>query len=348
MKLFYINLDKRKDRNENIIKQMSFFQNIPYYRFSAIHPDNETLRKMVNTKKLTIKDYFYIMDEKISLVTRGSIGCHLSHLALFKQCDKNNEIYIILEDDIICQPWIEQSILEGLKSLNNDFDIIYLYQPIQNGWLETSIDYNPYFYKIHQGYMGTHGYILHPNHARYLYHCLSIQYVNHIDNMILEYNIRKPDTKVYLFKKPLIDFDSILVKTSDIRLPKKKRFIQEISKIANILYLIRDEKCNKQEEHWKLMAPFFSIKVLPSKEEVYEELKKTGGYFLDQNIYSCNINFWNCFKIYSYVEIESYKDKFFGCTTDFFQLIMMEKKSIDKNILILPFECFSLFFKSQL
>ena len=57
----------------------------------------------------------------------GELGCYLSHLGILKKAyrDKDN-IIIVLEDDIIFNEDLKESLEKYYKEVPNDWDIIYL------------------------------------------------------------------------------------------------------------------------------------------------------------------------------------------------------------------------------
>lgn len=80
-KIYYINLDKRKDRKEHIEKNvkeplLQYFSNELWQRVPATDRTNETTR------------------------SRRGAGCSLSHLAVWKDAQENNyDSFLVIEDD---------------------------------------------------------------------------------------------------------------------------------------------------------------------------------------------------------------------------------------------------------
>ena len=97
-KIYYINLDKRKDRREFMEKRLSTID-IPYERFSAISPTTEDL-----TGKY--KKFYDRMDSWINSEDHshrkllGTLGAYLSHYFIHKKAlESSHGNYSILEDD---------------------------------------------------------------------------------------------------------------------------------------------------------------------------------------------------------------------------------------------------------
>ena len=131
-KVYYINLDKNTKRN-NELKQAyaeTDLQIMPLNRFSAIvgkevvledwlAPD--TIKEVNEIEKTRIRTHHYQM-------TKGGVGCFLSHYTLAKQLLKDSTVdyYLILEDDIILKNDILEEINHYLPILPSDWDIIQL------------------------------------------------------------------------------------------------------------------------------------------------------------------------------------------------------------------------------
>tara|TARA_E500000331_G_scaffold73732_2_gene68687 strand:+ start:2609 stop:4357 length:1749 start_codon:yes stop_codon:yes gene_type:complete len=95
--VFYINLDHRVDRKNNVEKQLDYFK-WKYQRFPAITNEN------------------------------GRIGCTLSHLQLLKYAKQQNLPYIVIvEDDIIfTKPDLFNNNLKLFLDNNNNYDVLLL------------------------------------------------------------------------------------------------------------------------------------------------------------------------------------------------------------------------------
>lgn len=112
---FYINLDCRVDRRENIESQLSAF-NIKAQRVSA-----SVGGELTQEQKLFVnfEDFYCLMKRAIS---NGEIGCALSHRRVWQQIvDKNIDYALVLEDDVI----IDKRLVDLLRAddfyYNHDF-----------------------------------------------------------------------------------------------------------------------------------------------------------------------------------------------------------------------------------
>lgn len=100
---YLINLDRRKDRLENFMKNVKekglVFENLE--RFSAI--DAKTLDDQYINSIIDIsarKGAFGKREYHEELNGKGSVGCYLSHITLWRRCLDLGQPILIMEDDI--------------------------------------------------------------------------------------------------------------------------------------------------------------------------------------------------------------------------------------------------------
>lgn len=103
--VYYINLDSRTDRLESIQNQL-ISNKIVAQRFGGIIPEN-------------------VPQE--ARVSKGELGCSLSHLAILQNSiDLGNEIICILEDDIIFKKFFPLLFSRFISHVPEDWDMLYL------------------------------------------------------------------------------------------------------------------------------------------------------------------------------------------------------------------------------
>ena len=131
--IFVINMNKDKERYEKLIKYYlrSDFPNNKLNRFSGI------VGKEVNNKQWLTNDAISELQllEKNGYrthhhhLTRGAIGCFLSHYYLAKKLltDKNADYYIIFEDDTMIFPNTFYRINKSIETAPKDWDMILFY-----------------------------------------------------------------------------------------------------------------------------------------------------------------------------------------------------------------------------
>lgn len=110
---FVINLDKDNERFQNIKTNLEK-NNIKFKRFPAVYGEN------INTN--TINKYF--KNDKLS---KGQMGCSLSHIKLLQKISKENNMkkYIIMEDDAYI---IDDSyyVLNKFLNMIDNWDLVYI------------------------------------------------------------------------------------------------------------------------------------------------------------------------------------------------------------------------------
>ena len=105
-KIYYINLERRKDRNEECIEELKKY-NIIAERFEAV--DGNTL---------VDNNWRHSM---------GNLGCVNSHLNLIIKAKENNyKNVLILEDDVVFNIDMEENFKKYYKQLPDNWDILYL------------------------------------------------------------------------------------------------------------------------------------------------------------------------------------------------------------------------------
>ena len=116
MKTVVINLDYRKDRYESFQKNNP---NLVYERFPAVDGNKISYSKLLSTGF----DVNHTWTDPIlhTKLTKGEVGCFLSHWHIWNKCIEKNEPLIVLEDDAILT---ERFNMEEIESLPYDF--VYL------------------------------------------------------------------------------------------------------------------------------------------------------------------------------------------------------------------------------
>jgi GR25 family glycosyltransferase involved in LPS biosynthesis len=121
MKKIVINLERRKDRKELFEKNNSFLTDVSFLQaFDGKQLTHEKLKKIgFDTNKLW-RDPF-----KNRKITKGEVGCFISHFNAWKLCAQMNEPVIILEDDAVINKelWDEEYYAEVI---NNNCGLLYL------------------------------------------------------------------------------------------------------------------------------------------------------------------------------------------------------------------------------
>ena len=161
-KIFYINLDRRPDRNANV-KKIIRELNIDAIRVPAV--DGSTLD--LNTLPPDIITENGIQDaknknQKVYVpLTPGGIGCALSHRSVWKKIvDENISSALILEDDIRIDPMFHQKLINFAKYWPTNYDVLFLgYHPSTIKYIDYLNPVNCMFVRTNKVY-GLFGYVV--------------------------------------------------------------------------------------------------------------------------------------------------------------------------------------------
>jgi glycosyl transferase family 25 len=129
-KVYLMNLKRRPDRLKNFLNyyKNSDMKNIPLLKFDAI--DGSKLEmSSIPLSELAIGELQQLESTgfrtKHYQLTKGGIGCYLSHVKIWENILKNNyETVLIFEDDAQVPKDILKSINEEIVYIPNDWDII--------------------------------------------------------------------------------------------------------------------------------------------------------------------------------------------------------------------------------
>jgi len=163
-KIFYINLDRRPERDENVKIQLSKIGwKGPIERIPAVDGRN--------LEEKTIKQYFtkQAIEQSRSkydqfipgyYMTRGGMGCALSHRKIFlKVMQENHDCVLVIEDDIIFANDFLNAWNHYTKSVPANFDLVYV------GYHESELtnftNINSEFSKPSGVVFGTFGMVIH-------------------------------------------------------------------------------------------------------------------------------------------------------------------------------------------
>lgn len=118
MRIFVINLPHRSDKRAEILAQGEKC-NLPLEIFEAVNgnaiPDDELKT--------------FVFDYPDCCMTKGVIGCSLSHLKIYKKmCDENISLALVLEDDALLSDGLPRVLDELEKIDKNEIAKIYFLQ----------------------------------------------------------------------------------------------------------------------------------------------------------------------------------------------------------------------------
>jgi len=122
MKHYYINLDKRTDRNQNMLDLFAKLEITDYERIQGIDGNLVDYSKVLSQGMQVCKNWLDPLENRP--LTTGEVGCMLSHITAWGKIVKNNEPAVILEDDLYHN--VETYNITQIKERLEEFDLVYL------------------------------------------------------------------------------------------------------------------------------------------------------------------------------------------------------------------------------
>lgn len=140
-------------------------------------------QQILMTEKTKVRLHHYDL-------TRGAVGCYLSHMAIYKKLIASDYKYsIVFEDDVIMASDFYERLLYGLTVIPDDWDILLL------GVMCLKCDIEKDYIKINR-FWGTHGYVVRKEGAKKLIEFLDKPLSKQID-ADLSLLIKRDLIKVY-------------------------------------------------------------------------------------------------------------------------------------------------------
>ena len=120
IKTYVIGLEKRFDRRAAI---QSNFKELNYEHYNAINGDELNIQKLVEDGIISN----CIKSPLTGIMTKGVIGCALSHLNIWKKIAEEDEMALILEDDAFLDCHIN-TLFSSFKNIEKlkEWDVIFL------------------------------------------------------------------------------------------------------------------------------------------------------------------------------------------------------------------------------
>ena len=156
--IYLINMDKHSDRLQSFQTHFnaSDLYESSFTRFPGILGDKLDIKSLVTTKaygEITTSEKNKYRTKHYQL-TRGGVGCYLSHIEVMKMIwnsDKN--MGLIFEDDAVMDKTIKASLSEQLTKIPSDWDILLL------GYFCNKCTYGTSYNKVNK-FFGLHGYLV--------------------------------------------------------------------------------------------------------------------------------------------------------------------------------------------
>ena len=176
-KIFIINLERRPDRLESVIRNSKFYE-FEFELFYAIDGKSINKDSLINDERIEIKNSdFY---NEINSYFLGQLGCILSHLSILKYCKENNiKSVLILEDDVEFAENFNDKFTKFTEVFDKEWDMIYF-----SGSLINTSDVYETYHKLNSCHT-THSYAV--NSTVY----------DHIIDKLETYKFSKPVDVIY-------------------------------------------------------------------------------------------------------------------------------------------------------
>ena len=187
--VYVINLVKNKERLDNFKYEYnnSDMVSIPYIVYPAIvgvdldlkkHVTPNAYNQIIMTEKTNTRNHHYDL-------TRGAVGCYLSHINIYKEIVKSNKKYgLIFEDDVMIARDFFIRLNNGIKNIPDDWDLYLL------GIICLKCDINPEYINVKR-FWGMHGYLVKKESAIKLVKLLDYLIKKQIDSeisLLIKYN----------------------------------------------------------------------------------------------------------------------------------------------------------------
>jgi GR25 family glycosyltransferase involved in LPS biosynthesis len=161
-----------------------------------------TYKQMMETERTKKRKYHYEL-------SRGAVGCYLSHISIYKKiADSNVDYGIVFEDDCIVTNDFYQRLQYGLSVIPDNWDIFLL------GLMCIKCDINKEYMKIDR-FWGTHSYIIRKKSAAKILQYLDRPLSKQID-ADLSLLIKKKVINIYAINPVIAMQDGVF--QSDIQL----------------------------------------------------------------------------------------------------------------------------------
>ena len=122
MKHYYINLESREDRKNNMEKLFADLEIENYERINAVEGNLVDYQKVIDNKMKVCERWLDPLEDRP--LTPGEVGCTLSHITAWSKIVTSNEPAIILEDDLYHSS--DKYNITQISEKLDEFDLVYL------------------------------------------------------------------------------------------------------------------------------------------------------------------------------------------------------------------------------
>jgi glycosyl transferase, family 25 len=218
VKIYLINLDRNKERLYHFDQQYarSDLSKNPYERIQAVDGNTLDISKLVSHKA-----HMEILQAEKSgfrtkhyQLTRGAVGCYLSHLNVYRKLIADDaKMALIFEDDVVFQPTILLKMQKHVESIPKDWDLILL------GCHCIVCKKNRKFSKLERFFF-MHAYLITQTAAKKILAYLKDRKIDQQIDSVLGEMARKQDLNIYCINDSLAKQSKSF--TTTIQLPLKR------------------------------------------------------------------------------------------------------------------------------
>lgn len=199
--VYLINMEKNNDRLSHFIDNYyaTDLKSLMFKRFIGIDGNTIDVEKFVTPKAL--KEITHASEAgfrtKHYQLTKGAVGCYLSHLNLYKYIASSNKPYgIIFEDDVVINKDVFEKLNKYVALVPNNWDILLL------SCFCIVCDTYSHYYNTER-FFNLHGYIIKKESAKMIYELLDKQLIKQQIDSELSDLVANGKVKIYCLKDSL-------------------------------------------------------------------------------------------------------------------------------------------------
>ena len=122
MKHYYINLENRPERNQNMIDLFTKLNIENYERIEAVDGNIVDYSKVLANGMQVCKNWIDPLEDRP--LTTGEVGCILSHIIAWSRISQSGKPGVVLEDDLYHST--DKYNLKQIEERLDEFDLVYL------------------------------------------------------------------------------------------------------------------------------------------------------------------------------------------------------------------------------
>ena len=226
MPILFVNMDKEVEsrlRMEKILRGPNVWEDSEIIRIPAVNGRAESLSKLATfgiLSKVASESLNTVRVVNGEWLSRGGLGCYMSHVRVWRRVVQLNRPAIVLEDDVQLFPSFKSRIQKALAELPHDWGMLYLANLVPRDIVKKSEhEYGKHIVRLSGNYWGTYAYAISPSAAHILLlHALPLQY--QVDSFIQK-TTQFWGVKVFRLKKNVVTTDNGFERQSFVQVKSK-------------------------------------------------------------------------------------------------------------------------------